>query len=394
MSELDLPVLACAPEGERLERKASASDVNALRRTICAFANALGTADEPGVILVGLHDDGRCAGLSVDDALVRRLADLRSDGKLHPFPTMQVTRAIVDGCEIVVVRVEPSDNPPVKSEGRAYVRVGSTTRVATAEEERRLVERRRWANLPFDQQPVPQAELADLDLRRFELELLPALVPPDVLEANERTREDQLRALRLLRPDGRPTVLAVLLLGRDPLVFFSGAYVQLVRFAGRGLGDPIRDQKRISGTLLDQFRQLDEIVDLHIERAVAIGPGPAIERPTYPSEALRELARNALIHRNYEMRTTPVRISWFDDRVEITSPGGPYGLVTRENFGRPNVTDYRNPGIAEVAARLGYAQRFGTGIARARAALARNGNPDLEFLVEPTFVTAIVRCVP
>ncbi len=393
MSELDLPVLACAPEGERLERKASASDVNALRRTICAFANALGGADEPGVILVGLHDDGRCAGLSVDDALVRRLAELRSDGKLHPFPTVQVTRAIVDGCEIVVVRVEPSDNPPVKFEGRTYVRVGSTTRVATAEEERRLVERRRWANLPFDQQPVPQAELADLDLRRFELELLPALVPPDVLEANERTLEDQLRALRLLRPDGRPTVLAVLLLGKDPLVFFPGAYVQLVRFAGRGLGDPIRDQKQLSGTLLDQFRQLDEIVELHIERAVVIGPGPAIERPTYPSEALRELARNALIHRSYEMGTTPVRISWFDDRVEITSPGGPYGLVTRENFGRPNVTDYRNPGIAEVAARLGYAQRFGTGIARARAALARNGNPDLEFLVEPTFVTAIVRAV-
>jgi ATP-dependent DNA helicase RecG len=119
-----------------------------------------------------------------------------------------------------------------------------------------------------------------------------------------------------------------------------------------------------------------------------------VQRPDYPQVALQELARNALIHRNYEQSTTPVRVNWYADRVEIVSPGGPYGEVTIERFGEPNVTSYRNPGLAELAARLGYAQRFGTGIARARAELETNGNPPLELRAHPTQVLAIVRSRP
>jgi ATP-dependent DNA helicase RecG len=286
----------------------------------------------------------------------------------------------------------PSDNPPVKFEGRTWVRVGPSVRVATAEEERRLVERRRWANLPFDQQPVRGSTLDDLDLVRFRIELLPALVPPDVLEANERSVEDQLRALRMLHPDGTPSVLAVLAVGKEPRRFFPGAYVQFVRFAGTRLGDPIVASHEITGSLIDQFRQLDELLALNISVRTIPGPGAAVERPDYPLIALQEIARNALIHRNYEQSTTPVRVNWYGDRVEIVSPGGPFGEVTVERFGEPNVTSYRNPGLAELASRLGYAQRFGTGIARARAELAKNGNPRLELVAHPTQVLAILRC--
>jgi ATP-dependent DNA helicase RecG len=89
-----------------------------------------------------------------------------------------------------------------------------------------------------------------------------------------------------------------------------------------------------------------------------------------------------------------VRVYWFDDRIEISNPGGPYGAVTTENFGRPGVSDYRNPAIASVLKTLGYVQRFGFGIAEARRALRANGNPDLEFQVEPTIVLAVVRKSP
>lgn len=381
-------------ESERVERKASAADRNDLRRTICALANDVGGTGRAGVIFVGVHDDGRCAGLVVTDRLLRDLADLRSDGKIHPFPTMSVEKLTLAGCDLVMILVQPSDNPPVKFEARAYVRVGPTTRVATAEDERRLVERRRWANLPFDQQPVRGATLEDLDLVRFRLELLPALVPPDVLEANERSEEEQLRALRMLHPDGTPSVLAILALGKEPRRFFPGAYVQFVRFAGASLSDAIVASHEIGGTVPDQFRQLDELLRLNLSVETAVGPGPAAERPDYPLVALQELARNALIHRNYEQSRTPVRVNWYVDRVEIASPGGPFGEVTIERFGEPNATSYRNPGLAELASRLGYAQRFGTGIARARAELARNGNPPLELRAEPTFVLATVRRRP
>jgi ATP-dependent DNA helicase RecG len=106
------------------------------------------------------------------------------------------------------------------------------------------------------------------------------------------------------------------------------------------------------------------------------------------------MVRNAVIHRTYEGTAAPVRLTWFSDRVEITSPGGPYGAVTLESFGEEGLTDYRNPTLGEAAKALGFIQRFGSGIPRARKALAENGNPAPEFRVEPTYVHVTVRSVP
>src|SRR5207253_2834366 len=115
-----------------------------------------------------------------------------------------------------------------------------------------------------------------------------------------------------------------------------------------------------------------------------------IRRPDYPIAALQQLARNAILHREYEGTNAPVRITWFNDRIEIQNPGGPYGQVTKRNFGQPGVTDYRNPHLAEVMKNLGYVQRFGAGIQIARRELANNGNPELEFTVEDTYVFALI----
>jgi ATP-dependent DNA helicase RecG len=113
--------------------------------------------------------------------------------------------------------------------------------------------------------------------------------------------------------------------------------------------------------------------------------------PDYPLQALQELTRNAVIHRTYEATNAPVRLTWFDDRVEITNPGGPFGHVSAPNFGNPGVTDYRNPGLAAAAKELGFVQRFGSGIPRARAALRQNGNPPPEFQPTPEFVNVTIR---
>lgn len=89
--------------------------------------------------------------------------------------------------------------------------------------------------------------------------------------------------------------------------------------------------------------------------------------------------------------STPVRVTWYSDRVEIYSPGGPYGIVTVENFGRPGVTDYRNPLLAEAMAGLGYVQRFGAGLEITRQTLEQNGNPEADFTVDPAYVGVVVR---
>ena len=107
--------------------------------------------------------------------------------------------------------------------------------------------------------------------------------------------------------------------------------------------------------------------------------------------ALQQLVRNAVMHRTYEGTNAPVQVYWFDDRVEIGSPGGPYGSVNVENFGEPGVVDYRNPILAEAMRVLSLVQRYGFGIPAARQALQNNGQQDPEFHVEPDRVRCIVR---
>jgi ATP-dependent DNA helicase RecG len=199
-----------------------------------------------------------------------------------------------------------------------------------------------------------------------------------------------LKALRLLNAEGRPTVTGILFLGKSPLTWFPGAYVQFLRIAGVKLTDEKTDVHQISGTLPDQIRQLDELLTLNVRRSAIVGGQVRQEFSDYPVEALRQLVRNAVIHRAYEGTNAPVRISWYTDRIEIQSPGGPFGQVTPENFGL-GATDYRNPTVAGLMVQLRLIERFGVGIQIAKEQLAANNNPPLEFEVNQQHVLAIVR---
>lgn len=295
---------------------------------------------------------------------------------------------------MAVVIVQPAVTPPVRYRGRTWIRVGPRRAIATLEEERRLNERRRARDLPFDLQPVPSATIADLDLELFRRVYLPSALPADVVEENQRNREQQLASMRFVTAEEEPvpTILGLLVVGGDARQFLPGAYFQFLRLDGTELTDPIKDREEIGGPLSDLLRLLDEKLRAHVTVAVDV-TSEAVEtrRPDYPIAALRQLVFNAVLHRNYEGTNAPARLYWFNDRIEIHSPGGPYGQVNRDNFGAPGVTDYRNPHLAEAMQNLGYVQRFGVGIAIARKELAANGNPPPEFQVEDTHILVTVR---
>ena len=129
-SDDELAVMMADPESDLVERKRPLSNSAAekISRSICAFANDLPGHRQPGVVIVGAEDDGRCAGLTIDDKLLKRLADLRDNGRLLPLPSMDVQRRTVGGCDVAVVIVQPSPHAPVRYEGRVWVRVGPTVR--------------------------------------------------------------------------------------------------------------------------------------------------------------------------------------------------------------------------------------------------------------------------
>ena len=386
----ELEAMMADLESEQVERKRSASDRSGIRRNLCAFANDLPDRGKPGVIFLGVEDDGRCAEMPVTDELLRKLADMRDDGNLQPLPSLAVEKRTLSGCDVVVMSVEPSLHPPVRYRGRAFVKVGPTVRQASPEEEQRLAERSRASHRPFDHVPAPDSNLDDLDLDYAKTQYLPRAVAQDVIEQNRRPLRQQLRSLRLIS-DETPTWGALLGIGRDPQGWLPGAYVQFLRIDGSDITAVYRDRKQLTGRIDDVLRGIDEIFKLNIMvRSLVTGDSREIRVPDYPLAALQQLARNAVMHRSYEATNAPVRVYWYADRIEIMSPGALYGNVNPENFGN-GVTDYRNPLVAEIMHHLGFAQRFGLGVPLARRELANNGNPDPEFDFQSAQVTAIVR---
>ena len=287
----------------------------------------------------------------------------------------------------------PSDTPPVRHRGRIWIRVGPRRAIASAQDERILNEKRRHRDPHFDAQPVPTASVADLDLWRFDEEYLPLAVDRAALAENDRTTEERLAALKMIAgvDDPRPTIAGILVLGKNPQDFVPAAFAQFLRIAGTDLSDPVVDDGRCSGPVAQLVRSLDDKLLAHNRTAVDFTSGPVdVRTPTYPMAALQQLVRNAVMHRTYEGTNAPIHVYWFDDRIEITSPGGPYGALTAENFGRPGIVDYRNQILAEAMRVLGLAQRYGAGIPTARRALRDNGQPEPDFRVESNWVHCTV----
>lgn len=268
-------------------------------------------------------------------------------------------------------------------------------RIASARDERVLNERRRHGDAPFDVAPVRGATLADIDVPRFQYLYLPQAFAADVLARNDRTVEERLAATKMIvHPDDpTPTVLGILVLCPQPAHFLPGAYVQFVRFDGEERADPIIDNERIDLPLVDAMAEVDRLLRTNVRESVQLGRRE-VRRATYPVAALQELVRNAVLHRSYEGTNSPVALYWFAEHIEITNPGGPYGDVTPENFGQPGLVDYRNPNLADAMRVAGLVQRFGVGLAEARAALNANAQEEPHFKVDAHWVRCFVQVRP
>ncbi|MGH8885752.1 MAG: AlbA family DNA-binding domain-containing protein, partial [Egibacteraceae bacterium] len=148
MDDQELERLLVDLESDRVERKPSLAEKDKICQAICAFANDLPNHRKPGVVFVDVGDDGTPTGLAITDELLRNLGGIRSDGNILPLPVLTVGKRTLRGVDVAAVLVDPSDAPPVRYRGRVWIRVGPRRAVASAEEERRLAEKRRAGDLP------------------------------------------------------------------------------------------------------------------------------------------------------------------------------------------------------------------------------------------------------
>ncbi len=390
MTEHQLRELLAGHEADQVEFTISTADTDKFSEAVCAFANDLPNHGSPGYLIVGVDKAGQFAGMKVSDELLRNLGGLRDDGNIQPLPAISVEKVVTSEGEAAVVTVRPAMLPPVRYKGRICVRIGPRRGYASEQDETILIERRVSHARTFDAQPCLDSNVDDLSEPLFLIDYRRQAVAPEVIAENNRSLEEQLASLRFFDLGrGCASHAGILLFGLDVRKWLPGAYVQFLRVQGDSLAAPVMNDRELDGDLLTVLRELDALVDAQLEQ-FPVDESTLRERSveSYPRVAVRELLMNAVMHRDYAS-TSPLRITWLEDRLEIQSPGGLYGEASEANF--PRQTSYRNPVIAEAMKALGYVNRYGRGVLRAQEALSRNGSPPAEFGFDAGFVLAIIR---
>ena len=347
---------------------------------ICSFSNDLPDYQQPGYLIIGADDKtGNVVPIRINDALLKNVASIRTEGNIQPQPSMTVEKVELDGGQVVVVEVQPAHFPPVKYKGKICVRVGPRRGVANEDDERKLYEKRASHVLTFDALPCLGTSLADIDMMLFKQIYLPKAFPEDVLENDKRDVRLQMQSLGFYdKKHDCPTYAGILMFGNNVEHRLPGAYVQYVRFGGSSRGADISSDYKFAGNLMTILSQLDTFVSTTIAKKRPV-PVSALREENvvdYPSWAIRELLMNAVCHRDYE-GNGPIQFYQYDDRIEILNPGGLYGKANPKNF--PWVNDYRNGVIAEAMKVMGFVNRFSRGVQRVQEELTENENGEADF---------------
>lgn len=364
-------------EQDRIEKTISRNDADKFGEAICSFANDLPNHKLPGYLLVGVHDDGSRAGMSIDEQQLQTLLSFRTDGRIVPPPALTVAKFTYPDGEVAVLEVQPHFLPPVRFKGKVCVRVGPRKGTANEAEERILTEKRSAFARTFDVLPCKGSTLEDISLELFKLRYLPSAIDRETLLENGRELKQQLASLKFydLKEDC-PTYAGILMFGLNPRFFIPGAKVQYVRFTGEDEASDFDFEHSFEGDLTTQLGQMEEFIKANVVKMVLPELGGDYVS-SYPLRTLKELLFNAVIHKDYQSNA-PIKFYEFSDRIEISNAGGLYGKARPENF--PNENDYRNPALSEAIKNLGFVNGFNVGVKAAIAALSKNGSPEPEFI--------------
>ena len=237
-------------ESDNVERTISTTNTDKFGQAICAFANDLPDSNKSGYLIIGAEDNGKVRPIHVTDELLKNIAAIRTDGNIQPQPSMTVQKVSLGEGDIIVVEVRPAKFPPVKYKGRIWVRIGPRKGIANEDDERRLYEKRVANITTFDAMPCIGATLDDLDIVVFKQLYLPKAVPEDVLREDGRDVELQLQSLGFFdKRYNAPTYAGILFFGKSVERFLPGAYIQYVRFDGKGRANEIRSEYKFAGNL-------------------------------------------------------------------------------------------------------------------------------------------------
>jgi ATP-dependent DNA helicase RecG len=192
----------------------------------------------------------------------------------------------------------------------------------------------------------------------------------------------------------RPRNFAILLFGREPQRFIPGVVSLFSVYSGRDRSDVHAERYELAGTVISQARRLNELLDVQSYTAFDKSGSDTPNAVKYPKRALYEAMGNGLAHRDYEAMD-PTRVTVFENRIEILSPGTlPFG-VDQEAFkaghARPR---WRNQALAWFFNRLQLAQAEGQGIPTILRSMKEEGCPPPRFEIDEATVLCVLPAHP
>jgi ATP-dependent DNA helicase RecG len=402
-------------ESEQIEWKELVADIDDVVATLSAFANDLNNLGG-GYVVCGAKEAKDengfprliCTGLSAN-----RLKEIegtvltRCRERVSPAITPLVEEIGTDDPQRrVLVFVQPATGTSHSfrkndTGSKHYVRVSRSTIEARNGVLKDLLVRKGLLE-PWDRRPCPAATINDLDL----LALRDALQRMGVFSP-ERGVEPYLvpniqispfvPSLCIAEPltgTVRPRNFSLLLFGREPQRFIPGAFSIFSSYPGTDRTAPTAHRVEIAGTLLDQAKRLQDLLDAEaitrFDKTNLIAPN--VEK--YPRRALIEAMVNALAHRDYEL-VDPGRFTSYADRIEFISPGSlPIG-VTLGAMRKGTVTPrWRNQALAWFLSKLQLAQAEGQGIQTIRSTMQAIGCPPPIFAASVIAVSCTLRAHP
>jgi ATP-dependent DNA helicase RecG len=367
-----------------------------LAKEIVALANLRG-----GMVLLGVEDDGTISGVQRDD-LETWVMDTVFGRYVHPMllPFYEVV-SLDDGKRVAVISVTMGAAKPyvLRHNGREdiYVRVGSTSRLASREQQVQLFAS--GGMLHSEILPVSGAAFDALDRERLQDYLL-NLAGDRELPATTEAWHRRLLGLGFMTDvaGGAPvcTIAGLLLFGRAPRRFLRYAGIRWMAFAGVDKNYKALDDTTLDGPLVGRFGHQDGRIQGLIERGLIealmdrIQPLVSVEEETladglrrqrtwfYPPGAIREAVINALAHRDWT-RVLEIEMVAYSDRLEIVSPGALQNSMTVEKM-LAGQRSPRNPIIVDVLRDYGYVDARGMGVRNKIVPLVREASG-----IEPSF---------
>jgi len=373
--------------GRRPKRRSARSVARDVADTLAAMANADG-----GTLALGIEDDGTPSGVGYPQD--RLLVILRAtERNIRPPIKTHHQWVDVDNVKVLLFEVDWSPEVHQLTDGRYLLRVGDQNLPFPASDIAAMKEgkRRRVTEAQF----IGEASLKELDKDLFD----------QLREKTGFALSDArlLQHYRLAEPRNGRLVLslaAVLLFAKDPLRWHPACYIDFVKWEGmeRRFGTKLNviKRERIEGPLLRLIDQTFKTIWPHIRERQRLVDLFFEERFEYPTFAWQEAIINAVAHRDYALKGTPIEVWIFDDRLELRSPGVLVEPVTIQRLERrERIHASRNPRMVRVLTDMGYMRELGEGVPRMFEVMEREGLKPPEFRMEGGAIfTVILRNTP